>query len=209
MGWWRRKRREHDLERELQSDLELEAMEQQESGLAAEEARYAAKRALGNATLIKEVTREMWGATSIERLIQDLRYASRVLLLSRGFSMVAILSLALGIGANTAIFSLMNTVMLKMLPVKEPARLFLISHAGSSGISEGSNFPLYTNVRDHNAVFSDVCAVNLNQWRVETGDVAETTLGQVVTGNYYSLLGVKARIVRTLDPAGDRVRKRS
>src|SRR5437879_2248204 len=123
--------------------------------------------------------------------------------------MVAILSLALSIGANTAIFSLMNTVMLKMLPVKDPARLFLISHAGSSGISEGSNFPLYTNVRDHNAVFSGVCAVNLNQWRVETGGVAETSLGQVVTGNYYSLLGVNAIIGRTLTPEDDRVLKGS
>lgn len=209
MRWWRRNEREHDLERELQTHLELEAMEQQESGLSSEEAQYAAKRALGNATLIKEVTREMWGATSIERLIQDLRYAIRVLLVSPAFSVVAILSLALGIGANTAIFSLMNTVMLKMLPVKEPARLFLISHVGSSGISEGSNFPLYTNVRDHNAVFSDVCAVNLNQWRVETGNVAETTLGQVVTGNYYSLLGVKAIIGRTLTSEDDRVLKGS
>jgi len=177
MRWWGRKRREHDLERELQSDLELEAMEQQESGLAAEEARYAAKRALGNVTLIKEVTREMWGPTSVERLIQDLRYAIRVLLRSPGFSLVAILSLALGIGANTAIFSLMNIIMLKMLPLKDPGRLFLISHSGSDNISESSNFPLYVNIRDHNAVFSDLCAVNLNQWRVESAGATETTLG--------------------------------
>jgi predicted permease len=209
MKWWPGRAREHDLERELQSDLELEAMEQRESGLSAEEARYAAKRALGNATLIKEVTREMWGATSMERLIQDLRYAIRVLLRSPGFSLVAILSLALGIGANTAIFSLMNAIMLKMLPLKDPARLFLISHSGSGNISESSNFPLYVNIRDHNAVFSDLCAVNLIQWRVESAGATEITLGQVVTGNYYSVLGVNAIVGRTLTPDDERVVKGS
>ena len=209
MRWQGRKKREHDLDRELESHLELEALEQQENGLSAEEARYAAVRALGNATLIKEVTREMWGATSIERLIQDLRYAMRVLSRSPGFSMVAILSLALGIGANTAIFSLMNTIMLKVLPIKDPARLFLISHSGSGNISESSNYPLYVHIRDHNAVFSDLCAVNLNQWRVESAGGTEITLGQVVTGNYYSVLGVSAILGRTLTPDDDRVMKAS
>ena len=209
MGWWKRKEREHDLERELQSDLDLEAMEQQERGLSAEQARYAALRAFGNATLIKEVTREMWGAASIERLVQDLRYAIRVLLRSPGFSLVAILSLALGIGANTAIISLINTIMLKMLPLKDPARLFLISHSGTDNISESSNYPLYVNIRDHNAVFSDLCAININQWRVESAGATEITLGQVVTGNYYSVLGVNAILGRTLTPDDDRVAKGS
>jgi predicted permease len=209
MAWWQRRQREQDLDRELRSHLELEAEEQREAGLSAAEARYAARRAFGNTALIKEVTREMWRATSFERLIQDLRYAIRVLLRSPGFSTVAVLSLALGIGANTAIFSLMNTIMLKMLPVKDPARLFLISHSGPGNISESSNFPLYVNVRDHNAVFSDLCAVNLNQWRVEAGGATETTLGQVVTGNYYSVLGVKAIRGRTLTPEDDRVLKGS
>jgi predicted permease len=209
MRWWRKRNREQDLERELRAHLELEAEAQQEGGLPPAEARYAARRALGNFTLIQEITREVWGGNALEKLMQDLRYAVRVLLRSPGFSAVAVLSLALGIGANTAIFSLMNTIMLKMLPVQEPARLFLISHRGSGAVSESGNYPLYVNVRDHNSVFSGLCAVNLNQWRVESGGAAETTLGQVVTGNYYSVLGVNAILGRTLTPEDDRVVKGS
>jgi predicted permease len=123
MHWWQMRRRDADLERELRADLELEEEEQRESGVPAEEARRAARRALGSTTLIREQTHEAWGWASLERFSQDARYAVRRLLRSPGFSAVTVMTLALGIGATTAIFTLVYDVMLRPLPFAEPDRL--------------------------------------------------------------------------------------
>jgi hypothetical protein len=117
---------DRDLDRELRAHLELEAEEQQDAGLPPEEARYAARRAFGNTTSIQEEVRDMWGWTAVEQAVQDARYALRGVRKNPGFATAAILSLALGVGATTAVFSVLNAVVLRPLPVAEPARLVIL-----------------------------------------------------------------------------------
>src|SRR5580698_3249988 len=123
----RRPRKEAELQEELQFHLEEEAGERQAEGLAAEEARRAARLELGNVALVQENTRAVWTWTFGEQLVQDIRYGLRTIAGNKTFSAMAILSLALGIGANTAIFSFMDSILLRSLPVRDPESLVLLS----------------------------------------------------------------------------------
>jgi hypothetical protein len=123
MRWWRQRQRDQDLEREIRSDLELEAEEQEAGGLPPEDARYAARRAFGNVTWVKEEVRVMWGWTLWETIFRELRYAARTLRKSPGFAATAFLTLALGIGAGTAVFTVVDSVLLKPLAFHESGRL--------------------------------------------------------------------------------------
>src|SRR5690349_11614618 len=121
----RRRKAADDLGEEIRIHLAMEEQENRERGMAAEDAHYAALRRFGNVTQTQERSREMWKWRWLETLLQDIRYGLRQLRRSPSFTLVEVLTLALDIGANTAIFTLMNDVMLKMLPVKNPQDLEL------------------------------------------------------------------------------------
>src|SRR6266403_5566397 len=128
LGWLaQRSRKEAELREELQFHLEEEAEQHQGEGLAEEQVRWAARRELGNLTLVQEDTRAMWGWTILEQFGQDLRYAFRTMNANRLFTLLAVLSLALGIGANTAIYSFMDAILLRSLPVSDPKSLAVLN----------------------------------------------------------------------------------
>src|SRR6185295_14063554 len=122
-----RRNKETELRDELLFHLDEEAEERQAEGLAHDEARWAARRELGNLTLVEEDTRAMWGWTILEQLGQDLRFAFRTMASNRLFTLLAVLSLALGIGANTAIYSFMDAVLMRSLPVADPQSLVVMT----------------------------------------------------------------------------------
>jgi predicted permease len=207
MKWWQIKKRSADLERELRSDLELEEEEQQERGLPPEEARYAARRAFGNTTLIKEQTHEAWGWAPFERLSQDVRYALRQLRRSPGFALTAVLILALGIGAVTAVFSLIDAALLKMLPVQSPEQLVQFKTISPAfPVNDAFSYPAFKTFREQIQVLAGALAFRkLHKIDFEIDGHSALADGQLVSGNYFSVLGVRAIRGRTILPADESV----
>ena len=173
MKWWHLKKRDADLERELRSDLELEEEEQRENGLSPEDARYAARRAFGNAALIKEQAHEAWGVASIEHLRQDVRFALRHLRRSPGFTLTAVLILALGIGASTAVFSILESVLLRPYAFQDPGRIVIwrevIQEAVKQYPSVPDNYRHFLYLSSHAKTIQDAALVQNASFALTAG----------------------------------------
>jgi putative ABC transport system permease protein len=190
---WHRRKHEVDLERELRSHLDLEAEEQRDAGTPPEEAGYAARRAFGNATLVKEGVREVWTWTSLEQLARDMRYGLRTLWRAKWISVAAIATLALGIGANTALFSVVDTVLLRSLPFPEQDRLVMLAQKDSrTGTSMDYFAPTtFFDWRSQNHSLESMSAVDQGQVTLGgQGDPVEIA-GQEVSASFLDVLGVR------------------
>jgi predicted permease len=192
----RRRQRESDLERELQSHLDLETAEQGDPA--------AARRTLGNVTLIQEATRETWGLAGLDRLAADLRFAARLLRRNPAFSAVAVLSLALGIGANTAIFTLMDALLWKLLPIQDPRSLILLGKQDPDGIVPTFYYETYDRLRRTQPFFRDLAAYDAVRLNVTIEGDSESCMGQLISGNYFNVLGVTPVAGRLLTVDDDR-----
>ncbi|HEV2277140.1 MAG TPA: permease prefix domain 1-containing protein, partial [Acidobacteriaceae bacterium] len=163
MRKWQIKRRNADLERELRSDLELEEEEQRDRGVPSDEAHYAARRSFDNEALIQDQTHDAWGFAPVERLNQDIRYAFRRIARTPAFAVTVLLTLAIGIGANTAVFSVINRVLLRPLPYPDSDRLVSLSlnAPGAGGLASFSTGlrlspSMYFTFARHNQTFQSV-----------------------------------------------------
>jgi len=196
---FRRRGLERELEAEIRFHLDRQIEENLVSGMAPDEARRAALCAIGGITQIQEECREMRRVNLIENLAQDLRYGIRILRKSPGFTAVAMLSLALGIGANTAIFSVLHAVSLRLLPVERPRELVEF-HRGDPGQEKpggGFSYPLFEGFRDGNRTLAGVAAVSLTSLRATAANGSAAGEGAYASENFFSLLGVRPALGRT------------
>jgi predicted permease len=207
-SWLRISSRRADFEREMQDEmrthLELYQADLRRRGVPEEEARRRALAEFGSVAARKEDCRDEVGLRLLDELRGDISYAFRLLRRSPAFTLVALLSLGLGIGANTAIFTLIDTVLVKTLPVEDPQRLFFVDNSGGkSGGSSGPPYPCFERLRDHNRFLSGIAAFSGRMFKVSIDGVPERVRGQYASGSYFDVLGVRAVHGRTLTPADD------
>ena len=192
-----RDRKEAELREELQFHLEEEAEERQALGLAEDQARSAARRDLGNLVLVQEDARATWGWTMLEDAWRDVRYGARLLLRNPGFAMVVVCSLALGIGANTALFSVMDAMILRMLPVPRADEIVRLRTPLS--------YPAFRTIRDRTQTLAGMSVYSILPASVRIDQDAEQAVAQMVSGDFYEILGVNAAFGRLISLDDDRV----
>src|SRR5579864_81926 len=202
---FRRQSVESELDDELRAHLEHETEKYIESGLSREAAARRARLEFGGMDLVKEECRDARGVSVIETTIQDLRYGLRMLAKSPGFTAVAVLTLALGIGANTAIFSLIDAVMLRMLPVDKPDELLQVKRHDPRWAGEGMNFtnPLWEQVRDQQDVFSGVFAWGNDRFDLAQGGAVHLANGLWVSGDFFNSLRLRPAAGRLIARSDD------
>jgi macrolide transport system ATP-binding/permease protein len=227
---FQRRRREEELRDELQFHLDQEAQQRQEDGLSPHEAKWAAHRDLGNVHLLQEQVRAVWISAFWGDLLQDLRYARRMMFANKSFSALAILSLALGIGANTALYSFMDSILVHPLPVSDPDSLVILQwhapprwqggvrrptvmHSMSGTTYDDAKlgdiagifpYPAFELLRKNDALFSSVFAYHhARDLNVIVKGQADLATGQYVSGNYFNGLGIQPAAGRLIFPSDD------
>jgi predicted permease len=207
-GLFHKRRQDADLEEELASHLEMLAEQNVERGMTPKEARRVARVELGGAEQIKEAVRDQRGVPLLESLWQDIRFGRRMLRKNRGFTATAILTLAIGIGANTAIFSMVNWLILRPLPIYQPNKVVQVySTSKNGGINRRFSFPDFLEIeKDSSDAFSGVAALNLtNLDGLSLGGKSQPMLTCYVSGNFFQFLGVQPFLGRLFLPSEGRV----
>jgi putative ABC transport system permease protein len=201
-AWLSPRQVDQDFDQELEAHLDLLTEESVRRGMSPEEAKRAARIRLGGHTQLKETNRELRGFPAIETFLQDTRYAFRMLRKNPGFTAVAVLTLALGIGANTAIFSVVYAVLLKPLPYTNPDQLFTAFQANKQqGIAEtGCSYPNFEEWRAQNHVFSELAGIVAHQLTLTGRGEPSVVNTSVVTPELFALLDVKPLAGRIFFP---------
>jgi len=199
---FRRSQFDRDLEEEMRLHRELREQEQIEAGVAPEEARYAARRRFGNDLVLREESREMWGWNWLEHFVQDIRFGLRMLARNPGFTTVAVLTLALGIGANTAIFSVVNAVLLKPLPYADPDRLAVIwvTEPSAPGGLFPDTGPDFRDWKAMNHSFEGMSAITIAGATLTGSGEPRQLRGLTVSPNTFQLLGAQPQLGRSFAP---------
>jgi len=194
MWRWKRarERQEDDLTAEIQTHLDLEEAEHRGNGLRPRDARVAALRAFGNVTLVQEHVRDVWGWTMFEQLVQDVRYAARTLQRSPGFGFAAVLSVAMGIGMNSAIFSLADALVFRPLAVRDPHGLFAVRSTSPETPFSGISYLDFKDIRERNHSFESLIAHRLAvlPFAKSLDAVPQMRMGMKVSRDFFQVLGV-------------------
>ncbi|HEU4766279.1 MAG TPA: ABC transporter permease, partial [Pyrinomonadaceae bacterium] len=179
----------HDIDEELRTHIEMEIEANRESGMTPEEARLSAAKSFGNVASVRDLAYEVKGGGFMETLWQDLRFSGRILLKHPGFTLIAVLTLGLGIGANTAIFSIVNAVLLRPFPYQAPEQLLTLGEF----VPRGSvSYPNFVDWRAQSTLFDSVSAVRSNEsYNFTDAGEPERLQGRLVSAGFFSLLGTK------------------
>src|SRR5262247_573153 len=199
-GLFLKRKLEQELEDEIRAHLDMQIEDNMRIGMSPEEARYEALRKFGGVEQIKESYRDRSSLSAVDSTLQDLRYGLRMLWKNKGYSAIAVLSLALGIGANTAIFSLVDTVLLKTLPVKNPEQLVFLE-----GPMRTVSYAFYEQARAQRETLAGVCNFDSSRVNVAVDGQAEVAKAQRVTGGYFAVLGVNTLLGRNVTEEDDKV----
>ncbi len=206
-GSFGRRAFEREVDREIEEHLALLAERFVRQGMTAEKARFAARKQFGGMTQMKNELRERSRFRLFEVILQDSGYVWRQFRRAPLFAFAAILTLALGIGANSAIFTLVDQLILRLLPVRDPQQIVRLAGQGNHyGSNMGHNvlsYTMYQTLRDQNSVFSQMMCRRAVWFTANVGSESEVLSGELVSGNYFPLLGVKAGAGRVFDASDD------